>query len=139
MIYPAEWLIKNRIIYAYAEGIVSLLELHEHSQRVHTLLDEGTAPVHIILESSPDFHPERVDLRSGLDSLRFVYHPSIGWTVQILEGNHGMRFVARLIARFARISYQSVKTRREALEFLRMMDDSLDWSQSDESIFYQDV
>ena len=28
---------------------------------------------------------------------------------------------------------------REALEFLRVMDDSLDWEQSDESIFYNGV
>ncbi len=139
MIYPAQWLIKNRIIYAYAEGPTSLADLREHSLRVEALLDEGTAPVHIVLDSKRDFRPERIDLRSGLDNLRFVNHKSIGWIVQVIEGNHAMRFVARLIARFARINYQTVTTHQEALEFLRVMDDSLDWDQSDDSVIYDGV
>lgn len=139
MIHPAQWLIENRVIYTYGEGIVSLAEIREHSQHVIALLDEGIGPVHIVLDSSPDFHPETVDLRSGLDNLSFVHHGSIGWTVQILEGNHGMRFIARLIARFARISYQAANNRQEAFDFLRVMDNSLDWSQMDEAIIFSRV
>lgn len=85
MIHPAQWLIENRVIYTYGEGIVSLAEMREHSQHVIALLDEGIGPVHIVLDSSPDFRPETVDLRSGLDNLSFVHHRSIGWTVQIVR------------------------------------------------------
>lgn len=136
MIQPAQWLIKNRIIYAYGEGLVSLAEMNAHSERVLELLDEGISPVHIVLDGSSDFRPEIVDLRSGLDNLHFIHHNSIGWTVQILDGKHGMRFVARLIAGFARISYQAVDNRQGALDFLRVMDTSLDWSQIEDSVLF---
>lgn len=50
-----------------------------------------------------------------------------------------MRFVARLIARFARISYQAANNRQEAFDFLRVMDNSLDWSQMDKAIIFSRV
>ena len=138
MITPAQWLIKDRLIYAYAEGTATMQELRQHSDRVIALLNESSQPAHILLESSPDFRPERLDLRSGLDSLKFVHHQSLGWAVQVLQGNHSMRFVARLISRFARINYQIVESRDAAFNFLQMMDSNLDLSQMDKSILAPD-
>lgn len=133
MITPAKWLIKNRIIYAHGSGVVTETDLREHTTQVSILLEEGIAPIHIILDSSPDFQIKHPDLRSGIDNLRFLRHSSLGWSIQVLTGNRALAFVSTLIARFARVNYKTVRTGDEALAFLGMMDSSIDWSSLDES------
>lgn len=136
MITPATWLIKNRIIYAHGSGLVTNDDIQQHAQRVIALLDEGIAPVHIVLDSAPDFQIQRADLRSGVANLRFLRHPALGWSVQVLVRNRALGFISTLIARFTRVSYKTMQTREDAFAFLKRVDTSIDWSLLDDSVIH---
>ena len=136
MITPATWLVKNRVIYAYGTGFTTDDDLQQHAERVIALLDAGNTPVHLFLDTAPDFKVKRPDLRSGVANLRFLRHESLGWVVQVSAGNRALDFVSSLIARFTRVSYKSVSTRDDGLAFLKSADTNIDWSALDESVIH---
>ncbi len=130
-IEPAQWLVPNRVIYAYAWGSITPEDLEQHNERMNTLIAEGIPLVHVILDSSPDYQMTNPSLKIGLDTLSFIRRTDFGFTAQVGTGNAAAKFGAIMLAKILRARYRMVDTVEEAVEQLKTYDTTVDWTQGD--------
>jgi hypothetical protein len=94
-----------------------------------TFLDQGTPPIHIILDTTNvKKHPMNVaKLRQAS---KILDHPAVGWIV-LISSNPVIHFLATVVTQITKSRYRSASSVEEAIPFLREQDQTIDWEQFD--------
>ena len=133
-----QWLIYNRVMYVKLSGEISLDEMREYNEYAIQLIDEGIAPVHAILDDE-DVQKIPMSVNELSNVLRVFRHPGRGWLVAIGNSGRVERMILSLMTQFFRAQFQRFESTKEALDFLREQDETLDWSQADYSVLGERV
>lgn len=119
------WLKEDRIIYAFATGLITYEEIKEHETHLTPMLDGATFPVDMIFDMDAT---AKMDLSLKLlkDSTGFGGHPNVRWIVSVVK-NPLLLFLGSALSQFRgrQHRFRTFATREDALEFLKEMDSSL--------------
>ena len=136
----AEWLIPNRLIYAYAEeGPVTLDEYQIHNSRLVAYLTAGTPLVHVILDSHPKHKAPVPNIRQIAVILSFLRHKSLGWSLVISPKQDPLNFGSAVLSQLFKVRYRRMADVAEAIAFLREVDETVHWGDIDTSIVRSDL
>ena len=124
----AQWLVDSRVIYTYGEaGTVTLDEWHAHNQALIHLLQSGIAPIHIIFDSHPDYIPISTNVRQAAETLSFLRHSSLGWSVVISPAKFSFNFRSAVLAMLFGVRFQRVSNLSNAIHHIKVKDTSIKW------------
>lgn len=124
MTHKIEWLSFPRILYIDLYGDLTLEDIESFSNDTIQYIEEGKAPVHIIIDDSKVGKPP-IRLNSLKQSLRYAQHPSLGWHVAIGDVNPVVNYVAPMIMKIFGVNFLRRKTKENALDFLYRQDSTL--------------
>ena len=120
------WYIPSQILHIKVSGDNDITELQKFGDRARQLLQEGQAPVHILLD---DAHaaPPPVNINALKDALnlRSVDIQSLGWVIGIGEGNVIARAIFPVLTKVLGIQYTRLATLDDAIDFLQYRDPTL--------------
>lgn len=115
------WYLENRIILAHVVGDNSLEDFYVINETIIQYLDQGTAPVHLLIDVT-----ELGNIPSNILKVKqaFTYldHPSIGWSFFIGEMNAIKKFIVSLTTQMSGLDAKTVDTFEEALLALYRVD-----------------
>ena len=124
MSYELSWYLPKRIIHIHILGEMELSEVEAMSHAAFALMEEGIAPVHILMDDAKGGRPP-LSLKELKSRLEITQHASIGWIVGIGDADPVAKFLIPLLMKLVKLQYVRVKTIEEALEVLRKQDMSL--------------
>jgi hypothetical protein len=124
MSFEVSWYLPKRIIHIHVLGELGLNQVTEMADAASKLLQEGDAPVHILLDDAKGGRPP-ISLKELQSRLELVRHPSVGWVVGIGEADPVAKFLIPLLMKIIRLDYVRVMTLEEGLHFLSKQDTSL--------------
>ena len=120
----ASWYQQGRIIYATVEGNLTMDEVVAVNQMVTQLLQEGQAPVHLIVDASKlDKFP--IDLKRFASATSYLKEPHLGKMAVISNQGGFVKFFASIITQAARIEMKMFDKVEDGLTFFRRVDFSL--------------
>ena len=117
------WLLENRVMLTYNQGVVSDQDMFNIDQPVLDYMNQCTAPlVHMI-----------VDHRNGIGSpstkalaqLQWPKHPKVGWMIMVGMANPFQKFVVAVASNFFKTRMRMFDRMDEALDFLNEIDSTL--------------
>lgn len=124
MAHTIEWLSFPRILHVALYGDLQLEDIENFSDDVIKHLDEGQAPVHIIVSDSEVGRPP-INLNKLRQAAKFVQHPSLGWQVGIGSVNPVVHYIAPMMMKIVGVKLVRRDTKEEALAFLQKQDSTL--------------
>lgn len=125
MSFEIRWYFPKRIIYIHLLGELGLAEVEQMSRESLTFIQEGIAPVHILLDDSKGGQPP-ISLKELKSRLEIASHPSVGWIVGIGEVDQVAKFLIPLLMKILKLQYLRVENLDAALNFLSRQDLSLE-------------
>ena len=124
-----QWYLEKRIIISRARGEITLDEFTSMGKVLDEYRQEGTAPVHWILDTREVKKPI-LDLGLARKTFQILKHEDFGWTmVLVSKPNRLMSFLASAVAQTLGLRYRLVHELDEALAFLRERDATLNLEQ----------
>ncbi len=117
------WLLENRVILTFNQGVVSDQDMFDNDQPITDYLDQCTAPlIHMV-----------VDHRNGIGSpsskalaqQHWPKHPKMGWLIMVGMANPFQKFVVAVTSNFFKTRLRMFNTMDEALDFLNEVDSTL--------------
>lgn len=128
-----EWLIPGRVIYVAWFQDVTWELVAQVSDALLASLDNGEMPVHIVGDAR--FADEVQVLNLGLRREKnFVDHAHLGWTINIAH-RPGLEQLGNALPQHMRLStYRSFENVDDALFFLSIQDDTLDWDSANRDL-----
>jgi hypothetical protein len=116
------WLIEKRVAYMRMYDNIEIEEIKQMSEAFRTYRDEGTAPVHVIVDTRnmkkmPMSFDKIKDASEGREQTK-------GWTV-ILTNSSVTRFVATLVTATISLQYRFMDTPEAALTYLSQLSPEL--------------
>lgn len=122
------WHTEGRIIYDRPQGIITIEMAQAASDAVLALLNSQTSvpanSIHLIIDMRQVQDFPR-NLSSATQTLQYMRHPALGWTLMITE-NQVQRIFASVLAQVFRVRFKMVATLEEAVSFLRRYDTTLE-------------
>jgi|GEM_PF-1573425 len=135
MIELGQWLLSKRVIYVYASaGPISLENWYAHNQRLVELLNQGSPPVHIILDSHPKHEIPNKNLKMALDSLTYLRHPALGHVVLTSSSKHPQILESAILGHILRVPLHRVGSTTAAIDYLCQNDPTITWDKIDVTI-----
>jgi hypothetical protein len=123
MPYELSWHQDKRIIYERLHGTFDLEEVMAASQSTEKHLNEGTAPVHLVVDMSGlKSFPTNITKLNGMIS--YLKHPSLGWVI-VTGGNTLSSFLVNVLSQVIKFRVAQRPTLELAAEFLRTQDQTL--------------
>jgi hypothetical protein len=118
-----EWAIPDRVIQITYRASLERDDLIYIAQELETFYEAGTAPVHVISDST-----DMGDIDANLDTLRETFEiltqDKWGW-LMIIGTNPLLNFFATLLGRAFGLNIRRADSPDEALESLRRLDQTL--------------
>lgn len=136
-VYPAQWLVQNRVLYARARDQVTMEDLMSHNQQILQMIEQGVPPVHIVLQTENMLSPPAT-IREIKRVYTFAQHPSAGWLISINNGNTTLDFLNSMVTKFLRTPYRSSESLALAVSFLESVDATLRHDTSYETVNVRD-
>jgi hypothetical protein len=125
MSFEVSWYLPKRIIHVQILAEIGLAQVTEMVELASKLMQEGTAPVHVLLNDAKGGRPP-ISLKELQSRLEMVRHPSVGWVVGIGEVDPVAKFLIPLLMKIVRLDYVRVMTLDDGLNFLSKQDRSLE-------------
>jgi hypothetical protein len=123
------WYISNRVVLARGYGSVTTEENAESDRQVAALIDQGIAPVHVIIDvTTVDDFPFFSASYQKDNVQQFLRSNKLGWGVVCGTSNRVVRFVGEVVARLSRINFRMFPTLEEGLAFLKDQDQTVPWN-----------
>jgi hypothetical protein len=123
MPFHTKWIEDKRVIHTSLTGTLTSQEAQEMSDAHAKFLNEGTAPVHLIVDvTNLDGVPN--NLRQNASMGGYLRHPSLGWTV-LIGGNVLVNFMVSVIGQVFKFRYSKRETLEQALAYLASQDNTL--------------
>jgi hypothetical protein len=128
-----QWYVDNKILFIQYWGEVTVDDLRRQIELNNRYIDESDAPlVHMIIDVSQITQPASMkDLTAALAG--FKPHPRGGWTITVGEKDPLTKFVSYIGRQLFRLRQRSFETFQQAVDFLKFMDTTIDWSKADRS------
>ena len=124
MAYELDWRLEGRVIYLRVWDIMPLLEAHEAVEKILEALNQGTPPIHMIVDMRElRFSPTGIQANLRLNS--YLRHPHLGWIVTV-GGTPLTQFLSNVVQKFFPIKMQHSESLEASLDFLRSSDSSLE-------------
>jgi len=127
------WYIEGQVLYTANYGSVTIEGLRATDEMIQAHLHAHPAGVHVITDNT-QLEQIPVDISYMQQAMQGMQHPSLRWVIHVGNANIFIRVMARIISRVARISYQSVETIEEALDFLKLHAPHLDWDRANPDV-----
>jgi hypothetical protein len=128
-------LIPQRVSFTYAQGVVDTEGANGAFATMLTLMNTSDTPLYHHIMNSLDL--QRMPLNfSGLmppAAREVLAHPRMGWML-VISTNKALTFMTDVLSQLAKIRYRSFTTTEAAIEFLKEVDSTLDWSQMNEDL-----
>jgi hypothetical protein len=124
MLFELSWYLPKRVIHVHILGMLELSDVEAMSQAVAAFMEEGTAPVHILLDDAKGGRPP-ISLKEMQARMEIANHPSIGWIVGVGEADPVAKFLIPLLMKIVNMKYTRVATIEDGLNFLAKQDASL--------------
>lgn len=126
--FKVNWYLQNRIILEQYFGLLSLTAISSAQVQVMQMLDEGTPPVHNIVDfwevSEADFNIFEILSFEALQG--FTKHPQLGWVIFIGDRENKLtQLIGATTAQIYDFKARWYATLDEAIAFLDDIDDSL--------------
>jgi len=120
------WYIPARILHIEVYDDNDVEALQEFGDRARQLVQEGEAPVHILLDDA-DAAPPPVSLNVLKDALnmRSVDVQSLGWVIGIGDGAMVAKVIFPMLTKILGIKYTRVASLDDAIDFLQHRDPTL--------------
>ena len=125
MPFQYQWLIEGRVVYARAWGERTVEEIEESSAAVLKYLEEGKPLVHVIRDET-GVTSAPANLGKLKTMVEVARHPAMGWIINIGESGKVTDYVSGLVIRVARARFRKMPSVQEAMDFLLMVDSTLD-------------
>lgn len=126
MAHETTWLHANRIMLVRLFSTATANDVREVSAQVQTMIHEGAAPVHVIVNLLDMDH-----MKMGLNDVRQIMlntdkstNALMGWTL-IVRHNSMTQFFASMAVQMFKVNFAFVDSMDDALVFLRERDLSL--------------
>lgn len=122
------WLIPGRVIYQCATENLTLDEIAAVAQfNADLMTNEGQPPnVHLIMDYENIESIPSNFIKTRQASAVMVGHPMMEWGVGVQVPGSVINFVATTFAQLFRVKYKAFNTYKEAVDFLKWIDPSLD-------------
>ena len=125
MNYVVQWHIPKRAMLLKVSGDVGVEDLQALNSELIHYLQEGIAPVHLISVGSNIGHVP-TNLMKIQQSVSFVQHPKLGWTVIVQEvSNPLIVFLVKVAMQASGTKVKYVKNIQTSEETLMRLDQSL--------------
>lgn len=120
------WYIPERILHVEVYGDNGIAELQQFGDTARQLVQEGKAPVHILLDDA-DAAPPPVSINVLKDALNMpsIDVQSFGWVVGVGEGDMVVKVIFPMLTKIMGIKYTRVATLDDAVDFLQYRDPTL--------------
>lgn len=128
MAISIKWFIPQRVILLTLEGEIVSDDFEGLGDTLKDMLAEGTAPVHLIADSSRQESP-LLDMKFTRTTFSVLNNEKFGWAIGY--GSHANKlisFMSSAISQMLGIRYRAFETEQEAIAFLQEQDDTLDLS-----------
>lgn len=123
MAFRTSWIEEKRIIYTEMINSLNDEEAQEISDMHAKFLNEGIAPVHLVVDMSRlEIVP--TNLRKNTSMASYLQHPALGWTV-LIGGNVLLNFMLSILGHVFKFRYVKRATMQEALAYLVSQDQTL--------------
>ena len=129
MSFEISWYLPKRVLHIHLLAEQSLSDLEALSWQTAPMIEEGIAPVHVLLDDAKGGRPP-ISLKEIQSRLDIITHPSIGWVVGVGEVDAVAKFMVPLLMKIVKVSYVRVATIEEALVFLSKHDPQLQLTNS---------
>jgi hypothetical protein len=129
MLFELNWYLPKRIIHVQVLAELDLNAVEEMSRETAKLMQEGTAPVHILLDDAKGGRPP-ISLKEMKARLEIANHPAIGWIVGIGEADPVAKYLIPLLMKIVNMKYTRVEKLEDALNFLSKQDATLEKTES---------
>ncbi len=128
-----EWYIQDRVIFHRGVGDQTLEIILKNNNRFIQMIEEGSAPVHIIVDARQvGLIPLPLFRLSQATS--FFKHPSLGWFIAI-PSSPTIKFIAGFLPQIVGLPrYRVVRDLDSAIVLLKEKDLTLDWSKAKQDI-----
>lgn len=133
-IHEAQWLVPQRVIFGYAQDEITNDEMQIHNTRMLTLLEQGDAPVYVLLVTHPDSTLPKPSIASGRKILSFIGHHKLGCSIIVHNPNSLMARMSVILASIANVRHRHFGAVEEALTYIQNIDDTVDWQKADMSL-----
>jgi hypothetical protein len=125
MAHEISWQQPNRIIKVVVDGDQSIEDLGRISDELVAYLAQGQPPVHVLSDArTMGKFPVQLNAVKEINE-RWLRHPNVGWTVVVSKSNPVLNFLAATVTHIIHVNYRMVATPEEALEVLRLVDNTL--------------
>ena len=134
MPYTIGWYIEGEVIYVQYSGVASVEEMRNVMMETNVYLAQGNRPlVHILVDATHVTKASTlVEIAQAMKG--FKPDPHMGWVITVGEQDKLVKFVNSIARQIWRARQRSFDTMDEAIDFLREVDDELDWSKAEASI-----
>jgi len=130
MTYQISWHLEKRILMVKMFGILTDEESTEISAINSRHLQEGTAPVHIIVDTT-GLEKFPTNLRQNSQFMAYLRSPSLGWVIVIgLANNVLAKFAVSVISQVIHFQLSQRDSIADALRFLEGHDSTLKLNQN---------
>ena len=124
MSYEINWYIPQRVLLIHLTGELDLNAVEAMARDTKTMLEQGTAPVHILLDDTLGGAPPK-SLREMKVRMETVKDSGVGWVVGIGEVNAVAQFLVPFFMKIVRINFVRHTTLEDAVQFLVQRDITL--------------
>lgn len=125
---PVTWHTPGRILYDCPQGAITQEIAEASNDMILRLLNSQSNPplggIHLILDFQQATEIPR-NLTNATQTLKYMRHPALGWTIMITE-NQIQRMFASVLAQIFRVRFKMVGSMEEALAFLYRQDPTLE-------------
>jgi hypothetical protein len=131
MPYEISWHLEKRVLMVKLFGVLIEQESNEVSEINTRHLQEGIAPVHIIVDTN-GLEKFPVNLRQNSQYMAYLSSPSLGWVIVLgLSNNMLARFAVTVISQVVKFRLAQRTTVADALSYLESQDATLKLNRND--------
>ncbi|MCC6612803.1 MAG: hypothetical protein IT320_04945 [Anaerolineae bacterium] len=130
MPFTSQWYVPEAVIYSRFSGQVSEEDVIRHGVALNELMRTSSrAAVHVLVDSSDVTKP--LSFVATIKAARATPQDErIGWVVTVGEQDPMLKFISDATRQLLQLRSRNFRTRDEALDFLKSIDDTIDWSQA---------
>lgn len=117
------WLLEQRVILTYNEGVVSDQDMYDNEGLILDYLNQCSVPlVHMVVD-----HRKGIGSPSSktLAQLSWANSPKLGWLILVGMANPFQKFVVTVASNVFKTRMRMLNTMDEALDFLNQVDSTL--------------
>jgi hypothetical protein len=124
--WQAGWYIDQRVIHCRVIDSISIEELRAMNDHLSKMVDQGTAPVHLMLDGT-DMKSFPRNLNTLREASHIIRHPGIGWLIAVGVQNPLLTFIGSIVTQIDHKSqYRMIASVDEAWTHLQTTDATLE-------------